>query len=81
MISPGDGTDLSIRLDGDAGPATSGDEVLVSAMLSPVQTYKTNKKTLKNLIIVNKKIYRDLFLSDIVVPILSGTRACVGSCV
>lgn len=35
MISPGDGTDLSIRLDGDAGPATSGDEVLVSAMLSP----------------------------------------------
>jgi len=38
MISPGDGTDLSIRLDGDAGPATSGDEVLVSAMLSPVQT-------------------------------------------
>lgn len=36
MIRPGDGTDLSNRLDGDVGPATSGDEVLVSAMLSPV---------------------------------------------
>lgn len=35
MIRPGDGTDLSSRLDGDVGPATSGDEVLVSAMLSP----------------------------------------------
>jgi len=35
MIRLGDGSDLSNRLDGDAGPATSGDEVLVSAMLSP----------------------------------------------
>lgn len=47
MIRLGDGSDLSNRLDGDAGPATSGDEVLVSAMLSPVYTYKThNVKTL-----------------------------------
>lgn len=43
MIRPGDGSDLSNRLDGDAGPATSGDEVLVSAMLSPV--YGQKKKT------------------------------------
>lgn len=35
IIRPGDGTDRSNRLDGDVGPARSGDEVLVSAMLSP----------------------------------------------
>lgn len=43
MIRLGDGSDLSIRLDGDAGPATSGDEVLVSAMLSPVYKYINTK--------------------------------------
>lgn len=45
MIRPGDGSDRSIRLEGDVGPATSGDEVLVSAMLSPVKIHTKTFKT------------------------------------
>lgn len=48
MIRPGDGSDLSNRLDGDAGPATSGDEVLVSAMLSPVRKQKEENNQNQN---------------------------------